>query len=329
MPTREKPEKDIEKDAPDKDKAGKATLSVTASSLNVRSGPSSSSKIVGSVTRGMQLQQVGEEGSWINAAYSGGKEGWVYSKYVKKEKASDEKDAAKPPVKDKPDEIKDGERAGLDLEAALAYNKARGLTRAQWRTIQKAAGTKADGVLGPNTVKAIYDFQVSKGLKKADGKAGPSTQKTAGVKADSGGRDPKAEEKDADKEGKEDIPSGNISAHFSWQDFVSANNPKPVPKRYRKNVIALTKELEKLRVILGRSIRMTPNGGYREKRGAPKSQHKVGKAADIQVPGLSSANVRKAIRRAVKNKKMRPGGIGGYPSFSHYDISRPRTWGSW
>ena len=67
-----------------------------------------------------------------------------------------------------------GQLTGAQLSSAVRYNKGRGLSHAQWRGIQAKVGTAADGLLGPNTVRAIARWQAAHGLS-ADGKVGPQT----------------------------------------------------------------------------------------------------------------------------------------------------------
>ncbi|PKN56312.1 MAG: hypothetical protein CVU56_16845 [Deltaproteobacteria bacterium HGW-Deltaproteobacteria-14] len=67
-----------------------------------------------------------------------------------------------------------GQLTGAQVSSAVRYNKGRGLTHAQWRGIQAQVGTAADGLVGPNTVRAVARWQASHGLT-ADGKVGPAT----------------------------------------------------------------------------------------------------------------------------------------------------------
>jgi len=68
------------------------------------------------------------------------------------------------------------------ISAAVRYNKGRGFSAATVRTIQSKVGSAADGVFGPNTVRAIASWQRSHGLA-VDGKVGPATAGKLGVKA--------------------------------------------------------------------------------------------------------------------------------------------------
>ncbi|KZZ86042.1 SH3 domain-containing protein [Bacillus sp. SJS] len=55
---------------------------ITATSLNVRSAPSSASSLLGSVTKGTKVAILKSEGSWLRISYSG-KTGWVSRDFVK------------------------------------------------------------------------------------------------------------------------------------------------------------------------------------------------------------------------------------------------------
>jgi uncharacterized protein YraI len=58
------------------------TCTVTASALNVRSGPSTSNGKVGLVYRGNTLSWLGSSGSWRQIRLSNGNSGWVSGSYV-------------------------------------------------------------------------------------------------------------------------------------------------------------------------------------------------------------------------------------------------------
>lgn len=56
-------------------------VQVTASALNVRSGPSSGYRVLGSVARGTRLLRLGSSGSWTKVRYRG-MTGYVYTRYT-------------------------------------------------------------------------------------------------------------------------------------------------------------------------------------------------------------------------------------------------------
>jgi uncharacterized protein YgiM (DUF1202 family) len=57
---------------------------VTGSSLNVRSDPTTRSAVVARVKRGEQLPILGEDGAWLRIRLGDGREGWVHSRYVRR-----------------------------------------------------------------------------------------------------------------------------------------------------------------------------------------------------------------------------------------------------
>lgn len=57
-------------------------VEVTASALNIRSGPSSGYRVLGTVTRGTRLRHLGASGSWSKVAFRGGT-GYAYSRYLR------------------------------------------------------------------------------------------------------------------------------------------------------------------------------------------------------------------------------------------------------
>lgn len=85
----------------------------------------------------------------------------------------------------------------------------------------------------------------------------------------------------------------------------------------------LLSKLQALRTRLGKPIVIT--SGYRSVEhnkkvgGSPNSQHLLGKAADIQVSGMTPAQV------AAEAEKIGFGGIGIYKTFVHVDTRATRT----
>lgn len=85
----------------------------------------------------------------------------------------------------------------------------------------------------------------------------------------------------------------------------------------------LLNKLQILRDKIGKPIII--NSGYRTKRynekvgGSPKSQHMLGKAADIKINGLTPDEI------AIKAEKIGFGGIGIYKTFVHLDVRHIKT----
>lgn len=59
---------------------------VTASSLNVRSGPSTSDSIVASVRRNQRVTLLSRNGEWARIRVASGEPGWVAARYLREEK---------------------------------------------------------------------------------------------------------------------------------------------------------------------------------------------------------------------------------------------------
>lgn len=63
--------------------------------------------------------------------------------------------------------------------------------------------------------------------------------------------------------------------------------------------------------------------------GARKSRHLEGDATDIVIEGVDPALVYAKIVELIKAGKMLPGGVGKYPTFTHYDTrGRNARWSS-
>jgi uncharacterized protein YcbK (DUF882 family) len=114
-----------------------------------------------------------------------------------------------------------------------------------------------------------------------------------------------------------------ISENFRLQEFDSSCG-REMPLEIQKNVIQLGQNLQVLRDYLKASI--TINSGYRSPqlnrkiKGATRSQHLLGTAADIVVKGHTPKQVADAIELLISQGKMREGGLKAYGTFTHYDI---------
>lgn len=98
----------------------------------------------------------------------------------------------------------------------------------------------------------------------------------------------------------------------------------PVPYQYCDNVIRLAQNLQVLRNTVNKAVIIT--SGYRtpenntEVGGSPQSLHLTASAADINVPGYSSAELFCVIKHLIQNNQMAPGGLGVYEGHVHYDL---------
>ncbi|MFJ1330276.1 YcbK family protein [Capnocytophaga canimorsus] len=115
-----------------------------------------------------------------------------------------------------------------------------------------------------------------------------------------------------------------LTKNFGKKEF-ECRDGSTMPSEALENVKLLAKELQVLRDYLGKKI--TINSGYRSKaynatlKGAsPKSQHLLGKAADIVIEGMTPKKVAETIEKLIAQGKMKQGGIGIYKTFTHYDI---------
>jgi hypothetical protein len=125
---------------------------------------------------------------------------------------------------------------------------------------------------------------------------------------------------------------GRLTKSFMASEFsCNDENKTPVPDIYTVNVKKLAANLQVLRDVLGKPIKVT--SGYRTKEyntkvgGVKNSQHLFAKAADIKVKGMSSKRLANKIKKLIDEGKMSKGGIGVYKTFVHYDIrGENRKW---
>jgi len=124
-----------------------------------------------------------------------------------------------------------------------------------------------------------------------------------------------------------------LEENFSLHEF-RCKDGTDVPEELMENVEKLAKNLQVLRDHIQKPI--TIISGYRTPEynkkcgGVKRSQHLLAKAADIIVKDMTSLEIRNIIIQLIKEGKMDPGGVGLYPTFTHYDIrGRNSRWGSY
>lgn len=114
-----------------------------------------------------------------------------------------------------------------------------------------------------------------------------------------------------------------ITTNFSLEEF-KCKDGSDIPNDVLPNIIELAKNLQVLRDAIGKSI--TINSGYRSQKynakigGVKNSQHVKGKASDLRVSGMTPKELALIIEGLIEKGKMKEGGIGIYPNFTHYDI---------
>lgn len=98
-----------------------------------------------------------------------------------------------------------------------------------------------------------------------------------------------------------------------------------MPLTVELNVQRLAEELQYIRNYIQRPI--TINSGYRCESynntipgSSSRSQHVLGKAADIVVSGMNSTQVFEQLDELQHKGKIHTGGMGLYDTFVHYDI---------
>ena len=119
-----------------------------------------------------------------------------------------------------------------------------------------------------------------------------------------------------------------LTKNFSLSEF-DCNDGSKMPPEVFTNVIKLAGELQILRDFIGKPIKI--NSGYRSPSynrsigGASRSQHLLGKAADIRVDGISPRELRGIIEELIKDGRLNFKGIGAYTNFTHVDIRERRA----
>jgi uncharacterized protein YcbK (DUF882 family) len=97
-----------------------------------------------------------------------------------------------------------------------------------------------------------------------------------------------------------------------------------MPDEVLVNIKELAIQLQYIREYLNEPIKLT--NAYRCKEhnksvgGSKKSQHILGKAADIKIKTILPSIVYDLIEDFVKKGYIKQGGVGKYKTFTHYDI---------
>ena len=119
-----------------------------------------------------------------------------------------------------------------------------------------------------------------------------------------------------------------LTKNFSLSEF-DCNDGSKMPPEVFTNVVKIAGELQILRDFIGKPIKI--NSGYRSPSynrsigGASRSQHLLGKAADIRVEGISPRELRGIIEELIKDGRLNFKGIGAYTNFTHVDIRERRA----
>jgi uncharacterized protein YcbK (DUF882 family) len=120
-----------------------------------------------------------------------------------------------------------------------------------------------------------------------------------------------------------------LSENFSLDEF-KCHDGSITPPDALENLKKLAVNLEVLRKHLGKAVHV--NSGYRSpaynqtlKGASPVSQHLHGKASDLRVDGVTPKALAAVIEGLIKKGLMKEGGIGIYPTFTHYDIRGTRA----
>ena len=124
-----------------------------------------------------------------------------------------------------------------------------------------------------------------------------------------------------------------MTKNFNIEEFQCKGNLKgcdcQMPDDVYNNIQELAENLHIVRDMLQEPIKI--NSGWRceeynrKIKGAKKSQHLLGKAADIRIKDLTPDEVANAIDKLQEGGFIKKGGLGRYNSFTHYDIRGRKT----
>ena len=119
-----------------------------------------------------------------------------------------------------------------------------------------------------------------------------------------------------------------MTKNFKIQEF-ECKCGCDMPADVHVNIVKLAQQLQVIRDVIDKPIQVT--NAYRcashNKKigGVPNSQHVQGKAADLKVKGLSPKHLSNLIDDMASKGEVLQGGIGIYPTFTHYDIRKTKA----
>ena len=120
-----------------------------------------------------------------------------------------------------------------------------------------------------------------------------------------------------------------LTENFDREEFDCSDGSE-MPIEVQLNIAELAVQLEIIRSHFNAPIKI--NSAYRSPEynatipgSSKKSQHVLGKAADIVVKGYTPDEVADAIEFLISTGMIKEGGVGRYNSFTHYDIRGERA----
>tara|TARA_R110002153_G_scaffold160559_1_gene312917 strand:- start:224 stop:610 length:387 start_codon:yes stop_codon:yes gene_type:complete len=116
-----------------------------------------------------------------------------------------------------------------------------------------------------------------------------------------------------------------MTKNFSISEFECKGGNCKMTADVKNNVFKLAEQLQILRDKVKKPIKINSAfrcANYNDNviKGAKHSQHKLGKAADIVVSGMTPNDVHKLVCEMVELGQLNFGGIGKYNTFTHLDI---------
>ena len=149
---------------------------VTASSVNVRSGPSTSKKWLGRLEKGETFSYSNDKNGWLQTVYQN-QTAYVCKKYTTTTSASTSAAPATTSATPASSTPATSSSVSINVSAAVSYNEKRGYSSDKWKKIQAQIGVTTTGTPDEETAIGVAEWQKSKGLK-VDGKCGPNTLST-------------------------------------------------------------------------------------------------------------------------------------------------------
>ena len=114
-----------------------------------------------------------------------------------------------------------------------------------------------------------------------------------------------------------------LTKNFSKSEFECKCGCE-MPQDVLDNIKIVAEQLQIVRNKLNKPIKI--NSAYRCTKhneiigGAKNSQHKLGKASDIVINGMTPDSVFSLLNKMMVDNEIKLGGLGQYNTFTHFDI---------
>jgi uncharacterized protein YgiM (DUF1202 family)/uncharacterized protein YcbK (DUF882 family)/GH24 family phage-related lysozyme (muramidase) len=312
---------------------------ITGDKVNVRSGPGTSNRTVGTqLDRGASVTILERRDGWVRI----GEGRWVFGAYV--QAAGTQTNTPAPPSNTGTN------RPNTPAPSAESESRTPPVTSRQPVTISGSVGAGGanrradalkiqqllkdlgfrigvDGGIGKNTIGAIAAFQQAQGMSN-DGRVDPGGRT---LQLMNGSQNGSFRNTAQNLQQDDNAPRLTNTRWTNRSHLTTDTSGEVIPRQFYANMRKLIQQMDAIASNLRGNF--TVGSGYRSPHynstlegSAAQSNHQFGKAVDIYSDTYSPSQLRAELRRLINEGKIHAGGIGLYSWGCHYDIDSRREW---